>query len=248
MTRLTRRALALVSIVGGLLGVASPALADPPDPAPTTPSTSASTSAPPASPPPTIPTAPSIPVPDQVPVLTGRAGDLLRPPDAGTAPAALGTPTFGDSTVRTGLAGDPATTTDGPPTSVPVASPTNPVAPASGQGPDGSHHRQPPSGAGTPAAGPSPAAAPGASPQVAAGASPVPPATATYVVAPGDSLWTVSAAHLAAMTNQPAGSVPDGAVASYWHRVCAANQPRILSGNVNLIFPGEQIDLPPVGP
>jgi nucleoid-associated protein YgaU len=75
----------------------------------------------------------------------------------------------------------------------------------------------------------------------------VPPSTTTYVVTPGDNLWTVSAAHLAAMTNQPAGSVPDAAVASYWQRVCDVNRSQLQSGNVNLIFPGEQIDLPPAG-
>ena len=68
------------------------------------------------------------------------------------------------------------------------------------------------------------------------------------VVAPGDNLWTVSAAHLAAMTSQPVGSLPDASVASYWQQVCAVNRSQLRSGNVNMIFPGEQIKLPPVGP
>jgi len=249
MTRLARRALALVSIVGGLVGVASPALADPADPGPTTtPSSPITSSSSPASPPPTVPTPSTVPVPDQVPVLTGRAGDLPSPPDAGAAPGAATVTDLGGSVVRTGLSSDPSASPGGP-TSSPTTGPdaAAPGAPRSGHDSGGAPASQPPSGAGSPSTGARPSTAGNPPAGAAAGASPFPPAATTYVVAPGDNLWTVSAAHLAAMTDQPAGAVPDGAVTAYWERVCAMNQARLLSGNVNVIFPGEQIELPPLG-
>ena len=248
MTRLARRALALVSIVGGLVGVASPALADPPDPGPTTtPSSPITSSSAPASPP-TVPTPSTVPVPDQVPVLTGRAGDLPSPPDAGTAPGAATVTDLGGAVVRTGSSSDPSASPVSPtpsPTTGPGA--PDPGPSRSGHDAGGSPASQPPSGPGSPATGTRPPAAGNPAASAAAGASPFPPSATTYVVAPGDNLWTVSAAHLAAMTNQPPGAVPDGAVTAYWQRVCATNQARLRSGDVNVIFPGEQIELPPLG-
>ena len=64
------------------------------------------------------------------------------------------------------------------------------------------------------------------------------PAEATptvHVVAAGESLWTITAAHVA----------PDDDVAPYWERVVEANRATLRSGNPNLIYPGEAITLPP---
>ncbi len=65
-------------------------------------------------------------------------------------------------------------------------------------------------------------------------ASPDAPIDGTYVVVRGDSFWRIAARH--------AG--PED-VASYWRRLVAANAATIRSGNPDLIYPGEVIELPP---
>jgi hypothetical protein len=37
-------------------------------------------------------------------------------------------------------------------------------------------------------------------------------------------------------------------VTGYWQQVCAVNRGRLRSGDLNLIYPGEQVELPPVAP
>lgn len=61
----------------------------------------------------------------------------------------------------------------------------------------------------------------------------------TVVVERGDHLWKISANHL----EQHA---PGEIVAPYWRRVVDANTPRLRSGDPNLIYPGEVIELPAV--
>lgn len=59
------------------------------------------------------------------------------------------------------------------------------------------------------------------------------------VVEPGDHLWRISARHLDANdTGQR--------VAPYWLRVIEKNQPRLRSGDPDLIYPGEVIEMPQI--
>ena len=68
----------------------------------------------------------------------------------------------------------------------------------------------------------------------------------TVVVAPGDNLWLLAARRLAHATGRDPASVPDAEVAPYWVRVCDVNRDRLASGDPNLVFPGEQVALPPI--
>ena len=94
----------------------------------------------------------------------------------------------------------------------------------------------------TPSPAPPPATAP--APEPAPTASTV---GASYVVGPGDSLWSIAATHLARRTGRAPADVADVEVAPYWVAVVAANRDRLQSGDPNLIYPGEALELPPVG-
>jgi nucleoid-associated protein YgaU len=60
-------------------------------------------------------------------------------------------------------------------------------------------------------------------------------------VTPGDNLWTIASAALA----RGRGRVPsDRDIAPYWLRVVAANRTTLRSGDPNLIYPGEIVELP----
>jgi hypothetical protein len=63
----------------------------------------------------------------------------------------------------------------------------------------------------------------------------------------GDDLWSIAATQVAQISGRPISSLSNAEVAAYWQRVCDANQSHLQSGNVNLIYPGEQIALPPTG-
>jgi hypothetical protein len=63
-------------------------------------------------------------------------------------------------------------------------------------------------------------------------------------VSPGDSLWSIAAARVAGATGRAPARVPDSEVSGYWQRLCDANQGRLRSGDLNLIYPGEQVALP----
>lgn len=62
----------------------------------------------------------------------------------------------------------------------------------------------------------------------------------SVVVEPGDHLWRISKRHLDLLDE---GSP---AVAPYWREVIELNLPHLRSGNADLIYPGEVIDLPGV--
>jgi hypothetical protein len=81
------------------------------------------------------------------------------------------------------------------------------------------------------------------SPTVAA----TPVATSEALVVAGDSLWELAATHLATSTGRARSDVGDAEVAPYWIRVCDANRARLVSGDPNLIVPGETVVLPPLG-
>jgi nucleoid-associated protein YgaU len=68
------------------------------------------------------------------------------------------------------------------------------------------------------------------------------PPPATVVVQPGDHLWKISKSHLEAIldrTAQPREIDP------YWRAVIETNRGGLISGNPDLIYPGEVITLPP---
>ena len=66
------------------------------------------------------------------------------------------------------------------------------------------------------------------------------PAT-TVLVQPGDSLWKISEDHVRSTEIEPSPR----RIATYWAHVVAINRGRLRSGNPDLIYPGEVIELPP---
>jgi hypothetical protein len=223
--------LAFLSIAGGgILGAAPTAVAAPSDPTPNPPPT-ATTDVP-----------PSAPSPDRS-VRTGRAVSPNLPavatPSIPTLPVDAGASL---PTVRTGRAPDlGAAGTSVPPVSTPptgssTPDPTRPAAP----GP------APTAGATHDAATAHGTAAAAKPPTISVPAGP-PPGPAAHIAVGGDDLWSIAAAHLAQLTNRAIVSLPEGEVASYWQQVCDANRARLRSGDLNLIYPGEEIQLPPVG-
>ncbi|HEX5586799.1 MAG TPA: hypothetical protein VFZ17_05785 [Acidimicrobiia bacterium] len=70
--------------------------------------------------------------------------------------------------------------------------------------------------------------------------------TGSVVVAPGDDLWEIAARAVAIARGAPRSSVADDEIAPYWVAVCDANRERLQSRDVNLVFPGEVVELPPV--
>ncbi len=66
----------------------------------------------------------------------------------------------------------------------------------------------------------------------------------SVIVKDGDHLWKISQAHLDHVSGQPATA---DEVDPYWRSVIEANRERLLSGDPNLIYPGEVVVLPPTG-
>jgi hypothetical protein len=66
------------------------------------------------------------------------------------------------------------------------------------------------------------------------------------VVAAGDNLWELSARHLARASARARTDLSEAEIAAYWVRVCDANRDRLASGDLNLVFPGERVVLPPL--
>jgi len=64
-----------------------------------------------------------------------------------------------------------------------------------------------------------------------------------YEIVEGDNLWTVSGHHL--RRRFPDRTVAADEIAAYWRQVIEVNTPALRSGDANLIYPGEQIVLPP---
>jgi nucleoid-associated protein YgaU len=72
-----------------------------------------------------------------------------------------------------------------------------------------------------------------------------PDSTATSVIVKrGDHLWKISQSHLEQMLARPTG---DDEIDPFWRSVIEANQPRLQSGDADLIYPGETIVIPPHG-
>lgn len=100
-----------------------------------------------------------------------------------------------------------------------------------------------------PTAGPpTPEAAP--PPLVAPPRRPAPEATAParrVTVAAGDHLWGIAARALADARGTDVRQVAVGDVAGYWAEVVRTNRASLRSGDPDVIHPGEEIRLPPVG-
>lgn len=62
----------------------------------------------------------------------------------------------------------------------------------------------------------------------------------TYVVASGDSLWSIAESVVEGALPGATGSD----IADYWRRLIEANIGHLQSGDPNVIFPGELLDLP----
>jgi nucleoid-associated protein YgaU len=65
------------------------------------------------------------------------------------------------------------------------------------------------------------------------------PEAHSVIVVKGDHLWKISARRLG-----PEAS--NGVIAPYWREVIETNAPRLQSGDPDLIYPGEVVELPPV--
>lgn len=61
----------------------------------------------------------------------------------------------------------------------------------------------------------------------------------SVVVAKGDHLWKISARHLG-------DEATDDDIAPYWRQVVEINTPQLRSGDPNLIYPGEVVELPAI--
>lgn len=64
----------------------------------------------------------------------------------------------------------------------------------------------------------------------------------TWLVRPGDHLWKIAGQHLRIVLDRPATRDEH---ARYWVEVIDAARPVIRSGDPDLIYPGEEIPLPP---
>jgi hypothetical protein len=68
-----------------------------------------------------------------------------------------------------------------------------------------------------------------------------------HEVVRGDNLWLIAKERLAAARSGGSGEPTNREVARYWIKVVEANKHHLRSGNPDLIYPDEEIILPPVG-
>ena len=67
-----------------------------------------------------------------------------------------------------------------------------------------------------------------------------------HPVVRGDNLWMIARDHLSSLRSGGSGAPTNREVAEYWRKVIDANRDRLRSGDPNLIYPGEEIILPPL--
>lgn len=65
----------------------------------------------------------------------------------------------------------------------------------------------------------------------------------TVTVERGDHLWKISARHLADFYQRPPSNRE---VSPYWRDTIETNRNRLRSGDPDLIYPGEEVALPPI--
>ena len=70
------------------------------------------------------------------------------------------------------------------------------------------------------------------------------PAPHVHTVVAGDNLWTIAAAELSRQTGRTPDHLAEVEIRNYWIRVIDANRGRLISGDPNLIYPGESILCP----
>ena len=75
---------------------------------------------------------------------------------------------------------------------------------------------------------------------------PISPTLASHVIAPGEHLWSISADHVAASRGRPISELTPADIAPYWWHIVELNRARLSSGNANLVYPGEAVELPPL--
>jgi hypothetical protein len=95
-----------------------------------------------------------------------------------------------------------------------------------------------------------PLAEPGASsahaaPPPAPGPPPAPAHRASHAIERGEHLWSIAAQHLASGRGRARADLTAAEIAPYWWRLVVLNRSRLRSGNPNLVYPGETIELPP---
>ncbi|MEX2267775.1 MAG: hypothetical protein WEA75_03730 [Acidimicrobiia bacterium] len=140
--------------------------------------------------------------------------------------------------VRTGRVGDPNALTET------LTTPVLPLEPSTTTAPETTPDPKPDI-----PTGPAPAA-PDASDH-ATPTMPTPPSTTnaanpSHTVVAGDNFWEIAASHIATTSGRDRATLTTDEIHPYWVRVCDANRDRIRSGDVNLIDPGEVVELPPV--
>jgi Tfp pilus assembly protein FimV len=156
--------------------------------------------------------------------------------------------------VRTGRWGDPNAVTDVSTAPIEAIAPST-GAPAPATAPPAGPARTPtaakpkPSSESTTESTPESTTAPThAAPAPSTTSPPAPATTPTpgtaYTVAPGDSFWEIAARTVAGSSGRDRSSLAAADIHSYWVRLCDANRARVRSGDVDLIYPGEVVDLP----
>jgi nucleoid-associated protein YgaU len=147
--------------------------------------------------------------------------------------------------VRSGRAGDPSAVVDTLTTPLPPMEPaTKPTPEPKGAEPKGGEPTRTSPAKTRPPEPPAPAAT---EPALVVAPVVTPAATATsYTVVAGDSFWEIAARHVASATGRDRISLTPGEIHGAWVRMCDANRVRIRSGDVNLIYPGEVVDLPAI--
>jgi nucleoid-associated protein YgaU len=76
-------------------------------------------------------------------------------------------------------------------------------------------------------------------PPVVAPAAPAAPSVT--IVQPGDHLWKISERHLSGVLEREPS---DAEISPYWRLTIEQNRDQLRSGDPDLIFPGEQVELP----
>jgi hypothetical protein len=105
----------------------------------------------------------------------------------------------------------------------------------------------PPTGTTSPPPTTTPLVPPTAPPPVVPVAPPPAPAAgSTHTVTGGEHLWSIAAAHVARASGRSSTDLSPADIAPYWLRVVELNRQRLRSGNPNLVYPGEVVELPPL--
>lgn len=83
----------------------------------------------------------------------------------------------------------------------------------------------------------------GYTPTPAGGTTAVTPGP-TRVVQPGDSLWTIAADHLASSRGVAVDGLREADIAQHWRWLVELNASALASGDPDVIYPGESVQLP----